>query len=75
MATESVNPSRARSCHRRTFQNVHAATTLEGAIRLVTWANSQRREVSAHQIRDFLGCSRATSYRYLAALRAAGAVA
>lgn len=55
----------------RVFSNVHAATTMEGAIRLVNWANSKRCDVDVHDIRRFVGCSRATAYRYLAALRAA----
>lgn len=55
----------------RTFSNIHAATTMEGAIRLVNWWNSQRREADAHAVQRFIGCSRATAYRYLQALRAA----
>lgn len=68
-------PSPARrprgSFSRRVSQNLHAATGFEAVIRFADWARAKRREPTIAEITDYMGCCRASAYRYRSALRAA----
>lgn len=66
MVCESAKPQRGPGS--RTFNNLHARTTIEGAVRFVNWANA-RSNVTATDVRDYLQCSRATAYNWLRALK------
>lgn len=55
----------------RMFPNVSCASTLECVIRFVDWARSRRELPTPREIAEFLGCSRATAWRYRNALLAA----
>ena len=55
----------------RMFPNVSCASTLECAIRFIDWARSRREIPTPREIAEFLGCSRATAWRYRNALLAA----
>lgn len=46
-------------------------TSLELAIRFAAWADSMGDRLSPAAIREHFGCSRATSYRWFAAYKAA----
>lgn len=52
------------------FENLHAVNTRETTIRFALWA-AQCRDLNAQRVQQFLGCSRASAYRYLAAFRSA----
>ncbi len=65
------NPTQARGLRsNRTYQTLNAGSTFEGLMRLIDWYRS-RRTVTAHDLMNYMGCSRATAYRRLAALKAA----
>jgi transposase len=49
------------------------AASLEQAIRFADWARDMGDRLTAASIKDHFGCSRATSYRWLSAYRAARA--
>lgn len=51
--------------------NVPAANRLECVIRFLDWARSHREIPTPRAIADYLGCSRATAWRYRNALLAA----
>lgn len=52
----------------RTFNNLHASTTVEAAVRFVDWANA-RTSTTADDVQRYLQCSRATAHRWARALR------
>lgn len=66
IAIGSARPRRGPGA--RTFNNLHARTTIEGAVRFVNWANA-RTNVTATDVRSYLQCSRATAYNWLRALK------
>lgn len=51
--------------------NVPCGSRLECLIRFLDWARSHRQVPTAQEIAEFLGCSRATGWRYRNALLAA----
>lgn len=55
----------------RMYPGVSCASTLECVIRFVDWARGQRDTPTPREIAAFLGCSRATAWRYRRALLAA----
>lgn len=52
------------------YENLYAESTREATIRFALWA-AQCRDLTASRVQQFLGCSRASAYRYLAAFKAA----
>lgn len=44
---------------------------LESMLRFGAWADGRRSNLTARVVQDYIGCSRATAYRYLQAYRAA----
>src|SRR3546814_11226412 len=52
----------------RTFNNLHASTTVEAAVRFVDWANA-RTSTTADDVPRYLQCSRATAHRWARAHR------
>jgi hypothetical protein len=52
-------------------ERLHAGSVMEATIRFVDWARSRREIPTSREIAEFLGCSRATAWRYRNALLAA----
>ena len=53
------------------YPNVSSGSRLECLIRFLDWARSRRQVPTVPEIADYLGCSRATAWRYRNALMAA----
>jgi hypothetical protein len=51
--------------------NVSCGSKLESLIRFLDWARSRRQAPTGPEIADYLGCSKATGFRYRNALLAA----
>lgn len=56
---------------RRALERLHSKDMVEMSLRFGMWADQQGCKPSISAIREYLGCCKATAYRYLRSYRAA----
>ena len=52
--------------HQKLHPNLHAGGIVEAGMRFALWASLQRGGLDWRRAQSFMGCSRASAYRYLA---------